>query len=102
MNIKHKPYKKNNGRWSCSICKWEFYTRPNKKNCPGRLRIEHADNDYKTEIQWKKLGFEIVPLEGENYRPADAVSIVHSTDRHLYYHRAHVRPINQSLGASSI
>jgi hypothetical protein len=89
--MKHKPYRKNNGRWSCSVCRWEFLTRPNKDNCPGILRIEKANDDYKTKKQWKKLGFELVIPEGRDYTRADAVSIIHSTDWHRYYHRDHVR-----------
>jgi len=93
---KHQPYRKNNGFWSCGLCHWEFQTRPSKDNCPGILRIAQATDEYKTRKQWRKLGFEpIPPVDGDPYIPYDAISIVHSTDWHGYYHRDHVRRITQ-------
>lgn len=90
---KHQPYRRNDGFWSCSICRWKFETRPSKDNCPGVLRIECANDEYKTEKQWRKLGFEVVVPEGKVFPVVDAVSIVHSTVWYLYYHRDHVRRI---------
>jgi hypothetical protein len=55
------------------------------------LRIERADDEYKTADQWKKLGFEPVIPEGHHYPVTDAVSIVHSTVWYRYYRRDHVR-----------
>jgi hypothetical protein len=89
--MKHQPYRKNNGFWSCRVCQWIFEWRPNKNNCPGVKRIERANDEYKTEEQWRKLGFDLVVLEGHHYPVTDAVSIVHSTCRYLYYHRDHVK-----------
>ena len=60
---KHQPYRRNDGFWSCGVCKWKFATRPSKDNCPGVLRIERANDDYKTKKQWRKLGFELIPDE---------------------------------------
>jgi len=88
---KHQPYRRNDGFWSCGICRWKFETRPSKDNCPGVLRIECATDEYKTEKQWRKLGFEVVVPEGKVFPVVDAVSIVHSTVWYLYYHRDHVR-----------
>ena len=93
--MKHQPYKKNDGAWSCRVCHWRFDTRPNKDNCPGVLRIERANDEYKTEAQWCKLGFEIVIPEGHHYLVVDAVSCVHSTTWYEYYHRDHVRKMEQ-------
>jgi hypothetical protein len=93
MSHKHQPYRRNDGFWSCGVCHWKFETRPSKDNCPGVLRIERANDEYKTEKQWRKLGFEIVIPDGEDYTRPDAVSIVHSTDWHLYYHRDHVKAV---------
>lgn len=91
--MKHQPYRKNNGRWGCGICKWEWDTRPNKDNCPGRLRIAQANDEYKTRNQWKKLGFEPVTDKHGLEVDFDAVSCIHSTDWHGYFHRDHVQPI---------
>ncbi|MDL1909721.1 hypothetical protein FBQ81_03355 [Chloroflexi bacterium CFX6] len=93
MKRKHQPYRRNDGFWSCSVCKWKFQTRPSKDNCPGILRIERATAEYKTRKQWRKLGFEPIPADELRDTPYDAVSIVHSTDWHGYYHRDHVRRI---------
>jgi hypothetical protein len=93
--MKHQVYKKNDGYWSCRVCKWHFDTRPNKANCPGVLRIACADDDYKTEKQWRNLGYEIVLLDGHHYPVTDAVSIVHSTNWHRFYHRSHVKKLLQ-------
>ena len=87
MRRKHQPYRRNDGFWSCGVCRWKFATRPNKDNCPGILRIERANDEYKTMKQWNKLGFVVVVDK------PDAVSIIHSTDWHAYYHRDHVRQI---------
>lgn len=92
--MKHKPFRKNNGKWSCSVCHWEFDTRPNKDNCPGLLRIDHATDDYKTEKQWLSLGYELIIPDGQRYIKPDAVAIVHSTETYTYYHRSHVREIS--------
>lgn len=97
MSHKHQPYRKNNGFWSCSVCHWEFQTRPNKDNCPGILRIERANDEYKTVKQWRKLGFEVIKSDDDPELPRpDAVSIVHSTDWHVYYRRDHVRRITHA------
>lgn len=93
MSHKHQPYRRNDGFWSCSVCRWKFATRPNKDNCPGILRIECANDEYKTIKQWRKLGFEVVIPEGRDFARPDAVSIIHSTDWHLYFRRNHVRKI---------
>ena len=92
---KHQPYRKNNGFWSCGLCHWEFQTRPSKDNCPGILRIAQSTDEYKTRKQWRKLGFEVIATDELGDRPYDAISIVHSTDWHGYYHRDHVRRITQ-------
>jgi hypothetical protein len=92
---KHQPYRKNNGFWSCGLCHWEFQTRPSKDNCPGILRIAQATDEYKTRKQWRKLGFEVIPDDELGDRRYDAISIIHSTDWHGYYHRDHVRRITQ-------
>lgn len=90
---KHQPYRKNNGFWSCRVCQWEFASYPNKDTCPGILRIERANDDYKTVDQWKKLGYEVIIPEGKHWSTPDACSIVHSTTRYDYYHRRNVRKI---------
>lgn len=95
MSHKHQPYRRNDGFWSCSVCRWQFHTRPSKDNCPGVLRIERANDEYKTVKQWQKLGFEVIIPEGEGFRNFDAVSIIHSTDWHGYYHRDHVRRLTE-------
>jgi len=94
--MKHKPYRRNDGFWSCGVCKWKFATHPSKDNCPGVLRIERASDEYKTKKQWRKLGFEVIPDEHGLSPKPDAVSIVHSIDWHGYYHRDHVRLIPKS------
>jgi len=86
MKRKHQPYRRNDGFWSCGVCKWKWDTRPSRDDCPGILRIEHATDEYKTTAQWRKLGFEPVDL-GD----ADATSHGHSSKWHYYYHRDHVR-----------
>ena len=96
QTMKHKPYRRNDGFWSCGVCKWKFATRPSKDNCPGVLRIERANDEYKTEKQWRKRGFEVIPDEHGLAPKPDAVSIVHSTDWHGYYHRDHVRLLPKS------
>ena len=92
--MKHQPIKKKNGFWSCRTCKWEFITRPGKSDCPGYLRIERANEEYKTERQWFLAGFELIVPPGHVFCPVDACSIVHLTVRYLYFHKSHVRPIN--------
>ena len=94
--MKHKAFRKNNGKWSCSVCRWEFDTRPNKDNCPGVLRIWKADENYKTLLQWRALGYEPIISEGRLTPKRDAISIVHSTEWYEYYHRDNVRKIEQS------
>lgn len=88
--MKHKPYRRNDGFWSCGVCHWKWDTRPSKDNCPGVLRIECANDEYKTMKQWHALGFEVIVPEGKVLPPVDAVSIVHSTNINCYYHRDHV------------
>jgi hypothetical protein len=86
--MKHQPYRKNDGSYSCRVCQWKFCGYPGKSDCPGVLRIERATDEYKTESQWRKLGFSIT-VSADNY---DAISIVHSTQRYTYFHRDHVAP----------
>jgi len=90
MRRKHQPYRRNDGFWSCGVCKWKWDTRPSRDDCPGILRIEHATDEYKTAAQWRKLGFEPVDLDD-----ADATSHGHSSKWHYYYHRDHVRGLTQ-------
>ncbi len=90
MRHKHQPYRRNDGFWSCSVCKWKFASKPSADNCPGVLRIECANDEYKTAAQWRKLGFEPVDI-GD----ADAVSHGHSSKWHYYYRRDHVRGLTQ-------
>ena len=90
MRHKHQPYRRNDGFWSCSVCKWKFISKPSADNCPGVLRIECANDEYKTAAQWRKLGFEPVDI-GD----ADAVSHGHSSKWHYYYRRDHVRGLTQ-------
>ena len=90
MRHKHQPYRRNDGFWSCSVCKWKFTSKPSADNCPGVLRIECANDEYKTAAQWRKLGFEPVDI-GD----ADAVSHGHSSKWHYYYRRDHVRGLTQ-------
>jgi len=90
MKRKHQPYRRNDGFWSCSVCKWKFESKPRADNCPGILRIECANDEYKTAAQWRKLGFEPVDI-GD----ADATSHGHSSKWHYYYHRDHVRGLTQ-------
>ena len=92
MRHKHKPYRRNDGFWSCSVCKWKFATKPSADNCPGILRIECANDEYKTAAQWRKLGFEPVDI-GD----ADATSHGHSSKWHYYYRRDHVRGLTQRV-----
>lgn len=98
---KHQPYRKNNGFWSCRVCRWEFASYPNKDTCPGILRIERANDDYKTADQWKKLGYEVIIPEGKHWSTPDACSIVHSTTRYDYYHRRNVRKIGAGSNTAS-
>jgi len=93
----HKPYRRNDGFWSCSVCRWKFQTRPNKDNCPGVMRIERANDEYKTEKQWLKIGFKVVVPKGRVFPLSDAISIVHSTNWHHYYHRDHVLLITEEV-----
>ena len=86
MKRKHQPYRRNDGFWSCGVCKWQWDTRPSRDDCPGILRIAHATDEYRTAAQWRKLGFEPVDI-GD----ADATSHGHSSKWHYYYHRDHVR-----------
>ena len=86
MRRKHQPYRRNDGFWSCGVCKWKWDTRPSRDDCPGILRISHATDEYKTAAQWRKLGFEPVDIDD-----ADATSHGHSSKWHYYYHRDHVR-----------
>ena len=90
MRHKHQPYRRNDGFWSCSVCKWKFVSKPSADNCPGVLRIKCANDEYKTAAQWRKLGFEPVDI-GD----ADAVSHGHSSKWHYYYRRDHVRGLTQ-------
>jgi len=90
MRHKHQPYRRNDGFWSCSVCKWKFTSKPSADNCPGILRIECANDEYKTAAQWRKLCFEPVDI-GD----ADAVSHGHSSKWHYYYRRDHVRGLTQ-------
>jgi hypothetical protein len=93
MNLKHQPYRRNDGFWSCRVCRWKWDTRPSKDNCPGVLRIERANDEYKTMKQWRELDFEVIVPEGKVLPPVDAVSIVHSAKINRYHHRDHVRRI---------
>jgi len=52
-----------------------------------------ANDEYKTMKQWRKLGFEVVIPDGKVEPTIDAISIVHSTEWHAFYHRDHVRRI---------
>ncbi|HLA87217.1 MAG TPA: hypothetical protein VJL10_04290 [Anaerolineales bacterium] len=88
MKHKHQPYRRNDGFWSCGVCKWKWDTRPYADNCPGVLRIQCSNDEYKTRAQWRKLGFELVDIDD-----ADAVSHGHSSKWHYYYHRDHMRRI---------
>jgi hypothetical protein len=90
MRHKHQPYRRNDGFWSCSVCKWKFISKPSADNCTGVLRIECANDEYKTAAQWRKLGFEPVDI-GD----ADAVSHGHSSKWHYYYRRDRVRGLTQ-------
>lgn len=91
--MKHQAYRKNDGSWSCRVCCWHFETRPSKNNCPGVLRIERANDEYKTLAQWAKLGFEPIKTNERPYFVRDAISIVHSTVWYEYYHRDHVKKL---------
>ena len=88
--MKHEFFKKNDGKWSCRVCQWTFYTCPRKDDCPGLLRIECATDEYKTGDQWKKLGYKPIVQPGHVFPTTDAVSIVHSTTWYRYYHRSNV------------
>jgi len=90
MKRKHQPYRRNDGFWSCGVCKWHWDTRPSHNDCPGILRIAHATEEYKTAAQWRKLGCEPYHLDD-----ADATSHGHSSKWHYYYHSDHVRHITQ-------
>ena len=92
MRRKHQPYRRNDGFWSCSVCKWKFASKPSADNCPGILRIKCANDEYKTAAQWRKLGFEPVDI-GD----ADATSHGHSSKWHYYYRRDHVRGLTQRV-----
>ena len=103
--MKHEVFRTHDGAWSCRVCRWRFETRPNKNNCPGILRIAHANDEYKTEKQWRALGYEIVIPDGAHYPVTDAVSIIHSTDKYLYYHKNHVikqKPQRETVAANEV